>query len=106
MKALVGILPVTAGRATLFGRDSFHLTDAHKKRLSLVMGQRSQLWWDLPPIDSFHLLREIYEVDRGTFEARVRDYSQMIDVEDRLRLQLRQLSLGQRMKMECIVAFL
>ena len=106
VKALVGILPVTGGRATLFGRDSFHLAERHKRRLSLVMGQRSQLWWDLPPIDSFRLLREIYQVDRDVFERRVKEYAERLDVSDRLAIQLRHLSLGQRMKMEIIGAFL
>jgi ABC-2 type transport system ATP-binding protein len=106
VKCLTGIVPVTSGRAALFGRDSFHLTHAHKARLSLVMGQRSQLWWDLPPIDSFKLLQEIYRVPAQTFARRVEEYAARLEVGERLGIQLRQLSLGQRMKMEIIGAFL
>ena len=106
VKCLTGIIPVTTGRAELFGCDSFQLTNAHKLRLSLVMGQRSQLWWDLPPLDSFQLLREIYRVPVADFERRVKEYAERLNVSDRLQLQLRQLSLGQRMKMEIIGAFL
>ncbi|MCP3916633.1 MAG: ATP-binding cassette domain-containing protein [bacterium] len=106
VKAVTGILPVTSGSATLFGCDTFHLADEHKRRLSVVMGQRSQLWWDLPPLDSFRLLREIYEVPQERFGKRLADYAEMLDVEDQLKIQLRLLSLGQRMKMEIIGAFL
>lgn len=106
VKCLTGIIPVSAGRAELFGHPSFELSAAHKRRLSLVMGQRSQLWWDLPALDSFELLREIYSVPRADFERRLREYSERLEVADRLTLQLRQLSLGQRMKMEIIGAFL
>lgn len=106
VKVLTGIVPATSGDARLFGVDSFSLGDAEKRRLALVMGQKSQLWWDLPPIDSFHLLREIYGVEESVFDERVRAFTRMLDVEDRLGIQLRQLSLGQRMKMEVIGAFL
>lgn len=106
VKVLTGIVPATAGEARLLGADSFHLGDAEKRRLALVMGQKSQLWWDLPPIDSFRLLREIYGVEEARFDERVRAFTRMLDVEDRLGIQLRQLSLGQRMKMEIIGAFL
>ncbi|MEM6672627.1 MAG: ATP-binding cassette domain-containing protein [Planctomycetota bacterium] len=106
VKVLTGIVPATDGVARLLGRDSFHLTNDEKGRLALVMGQKSQLWWDLPPLDSFKLLKEIYSIDDATFEARVAEYAAMLDVEDRLKIQLRQLSLGQRMKMEIVGAFL
>jgi len=106
VKCLTGIIPVSRGRAELFGQDSFHLTDEHKRHLSLVMGQRSQLWWDLPPLDSFKLLQEIYQVPEADFRRRLDDYAERLDVVDRLEIQLRQLSLGQRMKMEIIGAFL
>ncbi len=106
VKALTGIIPVSEGKAQLLGRDSFHLRDADKRRLALVMGQRSQLWWDLPPMDSFRLLQAIYGVDEADFTARVDGFATMLDVQDKLGIQLRQLSLGQRMKMELIGAFL
>ena len=106
VKVLTGIVPATSGEARLFGRDSFELRDAKKARLALVMGQKSQLWWDLPPIDSFRLLKEIYSIPTDAFERRLGEFTKMLDVEDRLKIQLRQLSLGQRMKMEIIGAFL
>jgi len=106
VKCLTGIIPASAGEARLFGSDSFHLSNDEKRRISLVMGQRSQLWWDLPPIDSFRLLREIYEVPEDDFRRRVEAYAERLNVTDRLNVQLRQLSLGQRMKMEIIGAFL
>jgi len=106
VKCLTGITPVTSGSASMFGQDSFHLRDEHKRRIAIVMGQRSQLWWDLPAIDSFHLLREIYQVPRADFEVRVRESAERLSVADKLGRQLRQLSLGERMKMEIVGAFL
>ncbi|MEM7243924.1 MAG: ATP-binding cassette domain-containing protein [Acidobacteriota bacterium] len=106
VKILAGIIPKTHGTAEVFGRDCFDLRDAEKTRLSLVMGQRSQLWWDIPPLDSFRLLRAIYDVDHDVFERRVAEHAERLGVADRLEVQLRQLSLGQRMKMEIIGAFL
>jgi ABC-2 type transport system ATP-binding protein len=105
VKCLTGIVPATGGEALLLGRDAFHLRDADKRRLSLVMGQRSQLWWDIPAIDSFRLLQEIYEVPDEDFHRRVRSHAERLDVTDKLEIQLRHLSLGQRMKMEIIGAF-
>jgi len=106
VKLLAGIVPATSGEAMLLSRDSFHLRDEEKARLSLVMGQRSQLWWDIPAIDSFHLLREIYRVPRADFELRLARFAERLEVADKLEVQLRHLSLGQRMKMEIIGAFL
>jgi ABC-2 type transport system ATP-binding protein len=106
VKCLTGIVPVSSGSARLFGADSFQLRDAHKRRLSLVMGQRSQLWWDLPPLDSFRLLQEIYQVPDADFRARLAEHADRLEVGQQLAVQLRQLSLGQRMKMEIIGAFL
>lgn len=106
VKVLTGIVPATSGESTLLGRDSFELRDSEKRRLALVMGQKSQLWWDLPPLDSFRLLKEVYGIPTRDFEARVAEFSAMLTVEDKLGIQLRLLSLGQRMKMELIGAFL
>jgi ABC-2 type transport system ATP-binding protein len=106
VKCLTGIVPVTHGSATLLGRDCAALTSREKQRMSLVMGQRSQLWWDIPAIDSFRLLKEIYRVEQGVFDKRVREHAERLGVAARLQTQLRQLSLGERMKMEIIGAFL
>jgi ABC-2 type transport system ATP-binding protein len=106
VKCLTGIVPVSEGSATLFGKDCYALGTREKRRISLVMGQRSQLWWDIPAIDSFRLLKEIYDVDAARFEQRVADHAARLGVVDRLNVQLRQLSLGERMKMEIIGAFL
>lgn len=106
VKCLTGIVPVSSGSARLFEADSFYLRDEHKRRLSLVMGQRSQLWWDLPALDSFKLLQEIYQVPPEDFRRRLAEHAARLGVEAELQIQLRQLSLGQRMKMEIIGAFL
>lgn len=106
VKCLTGIIPISTGQALTFGRDAFELHDAEKRRLALVMGQRSQLWWDLPPIDSFRLLQAVYQIEEAQFRARLDEYAGRLAVLDRLDVQLRQLSLGQRMKMEIIGALL
>jgi ABC-2 type transport system ATP-binding protein len=106
VKCLTGIVPVSEGSARLFGKDCYTLGTREKQRMSLVMGQRSQLWWDIPAIDSFRLLKEIYDVEATRFEERVASHAERLGVADRLNVQLRQLSLGERMKMEIIGAFL
>ncbi len=106
IKCLTGIVPVSEGQARLLGRDCHALTREEKSQLSLVMGQRSQLWWDIPAIDSFRLLKEIYQVGAARFERRVGEQAERLGVRNRLHVQLRQLSLGERMKMEIIGAFL
>jgi ABC-2 type transport system ATP-binding protein len=106
VKCLTGIVPFSQGEARLLGSDCFRLSHAEKRKLSLVMGQRSQLWWDIPAIDSFRLLKEIYAIDRHDFDRRLGEHAERLGVVDRLSVQLRQLSLGERMKMEIIGAFL
>jgi ABC-2 type transport system ATP-binding protein len=106
VKCLTGIVPVTSGEAHLLGRACNALGRAEKQQIALVMGQRSQLVWDVPPIDSFRLLQAVYDVDKPTFDKRVREQAERLGVTDKLTVQLRQLSLGERMKMEIIGAFL
>jgi ABC-2 type transport system ATP-binding protein len=105
VKLLTGIVAGTSGKSSVLGIPSFSLADREKRRLALVMGQRSQLWWDLPALDSFHLLAEIYEVPPARMLERAKSFAERLDVADRLDVQLRHLSLGQRMKMEIIGAF-
>lgn len=106
VKMLSGIIHPTSGKAMVSGFDPSRPSDAFKKRIAVVMGQKSQLWWDLPAIDTFLLDREIYEMPEDRFRKNIALYSEMFGVEDLLKTQVRQLSLGERMKMELILSLL
>ena len=75
-------------------------------RIGVVFGQRSQLWWDVPVIDSMELLRDVYRVPERTFRRNLDELSGMLDLGDLLRTPARQLSLGQRMRCELVAALL
>lgn len=106
IKMLAGIIHPTSGKASVLGYDPSRPCDDFKKSYAVVMGQKSQLWWDLPAIDSFALDREIYEIPEKLFRKNVSFYSEMFDVEKLLNTQVRLLSLGERMKMELILSLL
>lgn len=77
-----------------------------KRRISIVMGQKNQLWWDLPASDSFYLNKCIFGVDDSSYREIVTQLSEMLDVKDLLNVQVRRLSLGERMKMEILAALI
>ena len=77
-----------------------------KKRISIVMGQKNQLWWDLPASDSFYLNKCMFEVDDGDYRDIVTELSELLDVRDLMNVQVRRLSLGERMKMEILAALI
>src|SRR6202041_2122371 len=79
---------------------------AFRRRFSLVMGQKNQLWWDLPAADSFNLHREIYSLPRDAFDRTLADLTEMFGVASLTRQPVRELSLGERMKMELIASLL
>ncbi len=106
IKMLCGILRPTAGKASVMGYDPSRPCDSFKKKYAVVMGQKSQLWWDLPAIDSFALDRELYEIPEERFRKNVSFYSELFGVEKLLNTQVRLLSLGERMKMELILSLL
>ncbi len=106
IKMLTGIIRPTAGNSRVLGFDSTRPTDAFKKRYALVMGQKSQLWWDLPAVDTFLLNQAIYEIPETNFRRNLALYSAMFGVETLLKIPVRQLSLGERMKMELIASLL
>ncbi len=106
IKMLAGILQPTAGSARVLGFDPSRPADAYKKQFALVMGQKSQLWWDLPATDTFLLNQAIYEIPEADFRARQALYAEMFAVGGLLRVPVRQLSLGERMKMELIASLL
>lgn len=106
LKVLSGLLYPTAGEVIVLGFTPFERKTDFQKQISLVMGQKNQLWWDLPPYDSFMLNKEIYEIDQSSFKKNLKKLSEMLEVEDILKTPVRKLSLGQRMKCELIVSLL
>jgi ABC-2 type transport system ATP-binding protein len=106
LKVLSGLLYPTSGEAKVLGYTPHNRQPEYQKQFSLVMGQKNQLWWDLPAIESFILNREIYEVEKKQYEKTVKELSELLDVKDILKVQVRKLSLGQRMKCELIAALL
>ncbi len=106
LKMLSGILYPTSGRATVMGYVPWERKPAFQRQMSIVMGQKMQLWWDLPAYESFVLLKELYEVDDRTFERRVNELAEMLDIKKLLHTQVRRMSLGERMKCELLAALL
>jgi ABC-2 type transport system ATP-binding protein len=106
LKMLSGILYPTSGEATVLGHTPWKREKAYQKQFSLVMGQKNQLWWDLPAMDSFLLNKVIYEVPEEQFTAVIDKLAALLDIRDVLDIQVRKLSLGQRMKCELIAALL
>ena len=106
LKMLAGILVPTSGHVRVLGAVPWERKDSYLKQISLVMGQKNQLWWDLPAIDSFLLLKEIYDVPPDLYKQRVDELSSLLEVTSLLNTQVRKLSLGERMKCELIAALL
>ncbi|MBN2101175.1 ABC transporter ATP-binding protein [Candidatus Dojkabacteria bacterium] len=106
LKCLSGLLFPTAGKVSVMGYTPFDRKKEFLKQISLVMGQKNQLWWDLPAMDSFLLNKEIYEVSKEQFDKVIDELVEMLDLKDVLNVQVRKLSLGQRMKCELVAALL
>jgi ABC-2 type transport system ATP-binding protein len=106
VKILAGIIHPTSGEAHVLGHVPFERATAFRREIALIMGQKAQLWWDLPAADCFVLLREIYQVPAKVHAARIEHLVHALGVRDQLRVQIRRLSLGERMKMELIAALL
>jgi ABC-2 type transport system ATP-binding protein len=106
LKILSGLIPPTSGQAVVIGQDPFKRAMDFRKSISLVMGQKAQLWWDLPAIDAFELLKAIYAVPEKLYRERLDALAELLDVKKLLNTQIRRLSLGERMKMELIGALI
>lgn len=106
LKLLSGLIHPSSGTATVMGFSPWERDFSFLRRVSLLLGQKNQLWWDLSPEDSFRLLAEIYDLDRAEAKRRVRELAEVLKAEHVLSTQLRRLSLGERMKMEIIGALL
>ena len=106
LKMLSGILFPTAGQALVLGHVPSKRDPDMLRRISLVMGNKQQLWWDLPAWDSFVVLKELYEVDDAQFKKRVDRLVEALELGDKVQSQVRKMSLGERMKCELVAALL
>lgn len=106
LKLLSGLIHPSGGTATVLGVSPTSRDPDFLKRISILLGQKNQLWWDLPPSDSYDLLARIYEINRPRARERVRELASLLQCTDQLQTQLRRLSLGERMKMEIIGSLL
>ncbi len=106
MKMLTGIIVPTSGEALVAGHQPSKREIPFRKKIALVMGQKSQLWWDIPAMDSFLLLQRYYEIEEKAFRKRLGDLSELLGVTNLLNVHIRKLSLGERMKMELMACIL
>lgn len=106
LKVLSGILYPNGGEARVLGFDPYKRQKEYQKQFALVMGQKNQLWWDLPAMESFILNKEIYEVSDEDFKKNLNELVDLLDIKNILDIQVRKLSLGQRMKCELVAALL
>lgn len=106
LKMLSGILHPTSGEAKVLGFTPWKREKKYQRQFALVMGQKNQLWWDLPAMESFILNKEIYEISDYDFKKNIDVLVQLLDIKDILDVQVRKLSLGQRMKCELVAALL
>lgn len=106
VKMLAGIIYPSSGSATILGFTPHERKYPFRKQIALVMGQKAQLWWDLPAGDCFLLLKDIYGIDDAQFKETLDELTAMLEVTSLLGIQVRRLSLGERMKMEIIASLL
>jgi len=106
VKCLAGIIKPDTGLQEVLGYNPWDHDPHYLKQIALVMGQKAQLWWDLPAADCFLLLKEIYQLSDADYKSQLELLVESLGVADQLRVQVRRLSLGERMKMELIAALL
>lgn len=106
IKILSGILTPDSGICTVGGRTPWKERRAHVKGIGVVFGQRSQLWWDVPVIDSFELLKEIYSIPGSVYSKNLSELTETLDLSKIVMTPARQLSLGQRMRCEIAASLL
>lgn len=106
IKILSGILTPDSGTCLVNGRVPWKDRKKHVADIGVVFGQRTQLWWDVPVIDSFALLKDIYRIDDSRYRRNVEELTSLLDLSELLRTPTRQLSLGQRMRCEIAASLL
>lgn len=105
-KILSGIIHPSAGEVSVQGFNPWDRKNEYRRQMSLIMGQKAQLWWDLPALDSFLLLKEIYQIPDQQYNESLEYLSNALMIKDQLKVQVRKLSLGERMKVELVAALL
>ncbi len=106
IKILSGILTPDSGSCLIDGRVPWKNRMEHVKNIGVVFGQRSQLWWDIPVIDSFELLKDIYQISKTDYKNNLEELTELLQLQDILKTPTRQLSLGQRMRCEIAASLL
>jgi len=106
IKMLTGILVPSGGQITVDGRVPHRQRVDHVRRIGVVFGQRSQLWWDLPTVESFELLRHIYRIPLARWQQNLAAFTELLELGPFLETPVRQLSLGQRMRADLCAALL
>ncbi|AGT43174.1 ABC transporter ATP-binding protein [Treponema pedis] len=106
LKMLSGLIMPTRGEIKVLGYSPFDKKKEYLCKISMVMGNKSQLWWDLPAADSFELNKTIYGLDDIEYKERLNLMTEMLDVKNQINVQVRRLSLGERMKMELIASLI
>src|SRR5271156_5998470 len=106
LKMLSGLLYPTNGTAKVLGYTPWERDDGYRRQFALLLGQKNQLWWDLPANESLALNAEIYGIPKASLDRIVAEMTELLQVRDKLNVSVRELSLGERMKMELIAALL
>jgi ABC-2 type transport system ATP-binding protein len=106
LKMLAGLLYPTNGSAQVLGYTPWERDDGYRRQFALLLGQKNQLWWDLPARESLELNAKIYGISSAALERTVADMSELLGVRDKLNVSVRELSLGERTKMELIASLL
>ncbi len=106
LKMLSGLLHPSSGQAHVLGYTPWERQRRFQRQFTMIMGQRTQLWWDLPAWDSFLLNKEIFEISDQDFEATIKELTDLLEIGDLLEVPVKKLSLGQRMKAELACSLL
>src|SRR2546430_7245218 len=106
LKMLAGLLYPTGGSALVLGYVPWERDDGYRRQFALLLGQKNQLWWDLPARESLELNAKIYGIEPAVFQRTVDELTELLRARDKLNVMVRELSLGERMKMELIAALL
>jgi len=106
IKLIIGLLHPTSGTISVDNYTPWERNHDYLRQVSVVMGQKNQLWWDIPASESFLLNKHIYQIDNKQYDKVLSELVELLDIKDKLNIQVRRLSLGERMKMEIIAALL